>query len=38
VYGTAFGMSGYVRLSYATDMESLKIASERIQVVCVGLR
>jgi aspartate aminotransferase len=37
VHGSAFGMSGYIRLSYATDMESLKIACERIQVFCGGL-
>jgi len=37
VHGTAFGMSGYIRLSYATDMESLKIACERIQAFCAGL-
>jgi aspartate aminotransferase len=37
VHGTAFGMSGYIRLSYATDMESLKTACERIQAFCAGL-
>lgn len=37
VHGTAFGMSGYIRLSYATDMESLKTACERIQTFCTGL-
>lgn len=37
VHGSAFGMSGYIRLSYATDMESLKIACERIQAFCGGL-
>jgi len=37
VHGSAFGMAGYIRLSYATDMESLKTACERIQVFCAGL-
>lgn len=37
VHGGAFGMSGYIRLSYATDMESLKIACQRIQTFCAGL-
>jgi aspartate aminotransferase len=37
VHGMAFGMSGYIRLSYATDMESLKLACERIQKFCSGL-
>jgi aspartate aminotransferase len=37
VHGTAFGMSGYIRLSFATDMESLVIACERIQAFCAAL-
>jgi aspartate aminotransferase len=37
VHGSAFGMSGYIRLSYATDMQSLRIACERIQAFCAGL-
>lgn len=37
VHGSAFGMSGYIRLSYATDMESLRTACERIQAFCGGL-
>jgi len=33
VPGSAFGLSGYIRLSYATDMDSLKTALTRIQEV-----
>ncbi|WP_395709611.1 pyridoxal phosphate-dependent aminotransferase [Reyranella sp.] len=38
VHGAAFGPSGYIRLSYATDMDSLRIACERIQAFCASLR
>jgi aspartate aminotransferase len=38
VHGAAFGLGGYIRLSYATDMDSLRIACERIQAFCAGLR
>ena len=31
VPGSAFGLSGYIRLSYATDMDSLKTALTRIK-------
>lgn len=37
VQGAAYGMSPYVRISYATDMESLRIACARIQEFCKGL-
>ena len=33
VPGSAFGLSGYIRLSYATDMKSLQTALTRIQEV-----
>ena len=38
VQGAAFGMSPYVRISYATDDASLQEAMERIQAFCAGLR
>ena len=37
VQGTAYGMSPYVRISYATDMASLREACTRIQEFCRGL-
>ncbi|MDB5376305.1 MAG: aspartate aminotransferase [Rubritepida sp.] len=37
VHGAAYGMSPYVRISYATDMESLRTACTRIQEFCKGL-
>jgi aspartate aminotransferase len=37
VHGAAFGLGGYIRLSYATDMDSLRLACERIQAFCAGL-
>jgi aspartate aminotransferase len=37
VQGAAYGMSPYVRISYATDMESLRTACTRIQEFCKGL-
>ena len=38
VHGRAFGMSPYVRISYATDDASLTEACARIQAFCRGLR
>lgn len=38
VHGAAFGMSPYVRISYATDEASLAEAMARIQAFCAGLR
>ena len=37
VHGSAYGMSPYVRISYATDTESLREACTRIQEFCKGL-
>ena len=37
VQGTAYGMSPYIRISYATDTESLREACSRIQDFCRGL-
>jgi len=37
VQGSAFGLSGYFRISYATSMEKLKIAMERIKSFCESL-
>ena len=38
VHGGAFGMSPYVRMSYATDDASVAEAGRRIQSFCAGLR
>lgn len=38
VHGAAFGMSPYVRISYATDEASLAEAMARIQAFCAALR
>ncbi|HEY8614013.1 MAG TPA: pyridoxal phosphate-dependent aminotransferase [Roseomonas sp.] len=38
VQGEAYGMSPYIRISYATDTESLREACGRIQDFCRGLR
>lgn len=38
VQGAAYGMSPYVRLSYATDIESLREACGRIVAFCADLR
>jgi aspartate aminotransferase len=38
VHGAAYGMSPYVRISYATDTESLRDACGRIQEFCRDLR
>jgi len=37
VHGGAYGMSPYLRISYATDTESLREACTRIQDFCKGL-
>jgi aspartate aminotransferase len=37
VQGAAYGMSPYIRISYATDTESLREACTRIQEFCRGL-
>ena len=37
VHGGAFGMSGYLRISYATDDATLAEACRRIQLFCAGL-
>jgi aspartate aminotransferase len=37
VHGAAYGMSPYIRISYATDTESLREACKRIQEFCRGL-
>ena len=38
VHGEAFGMSPYLRISYATDAASLAEAMARIQAFCAALR
>ncbi len=37
VQGSAFGLPGYFRISYATSMQKLKVAMERIQSFCNNL-
>ena len=37
VQGSAFGLDGYFRVSYATSMEKLKVAMERIKSFCESL-
>jgi len=37
VQGSAFGLDGYFRISYATSMEKLKIAMKRIKSFCESL-
>jgi len=37
VQGSAFGLDGYFRISYATSMQKLKIAMERIKSFCENL-
>ncbi len=37
VQGAAYGMSPYLRISYATDIESLREACARVQEFCKGL-
>jgi aspartate aminotransferase len=38
VFGAAFGLSPYFRVSYATSMDELEDACTRIQRFCAGLR
>ncbi|MCI4185021.1 pyridoxal phosphate-dependent aminotransferase [Dickeya dianthicola] len=38
VQGAAYGMSPYLRLSYATSMERLQTGCDRIAVFCTGCR
>jgi aspartate aminotransferase len=38
VHGAAFGLSPYIRISYATSDTALEQACERIQKFCVGLK
>ena len=38
VQGSAFGLEGYFRISYATSMEKLETAMKRIQVFCTGIK
>jgi aspartate aminotransferase len=38
VQGAAYGMSPYFRISYATDMASLREGCTRIQEFCAELR
>ena len=35
--GSAFGLDGYFRVSYATSMEKLKVAMDRIKSFCESL-
>jgi aspartate aminotransferase len=37
VQGSAFGLDGYFRISYATSMQNLKKAMERIKTYCGSL-
>jgi aspartate aminotransferase len=37
VQGSAFGLDGYFRISYATSMQNLKKAMDRIKNFCEGL-
>ena len=37
VQGSAFGLEGFFRISYATSMENLKKAMERIKSFCNNL-
>ena len=37
VQGSAFGLPGYFRISYATSKENLKKAMERIKNFCEGI-
>lgn len=37
VPGSAFGLSPYIRLSYATSMDNLKLAVERLERACKAL-
>ena len=37
VQGSAFGLDGYFRISYATSMQNLKKAMQRIKTFCESL-
>jgi len=37
VQGSAFGLNGYFRISYATSMDNLKKALGRIKLFCESL-
>ena len=37
VQGSAFGLDGYFRISYATSMQNLKKAMDRIKTFCESL-
>ena len=37
VQGSAFGLDGYFRISYATSMENLEKAIERIRSFCESI-
>ena len=37
VQGSAFGLDGYFRISYATSMKNLKKAMDRIKSFCENL-
>ena len=37
VQGSAFGLDGYFRISYATSMENLKKAMDRIKSFCESI-
>ena len=37
VQGSAFGLDGYFRISYATSMDNLKKAMDRIKAFCKSL-
>ena len=37
VQGTAFGLPGHFRISYATSMQKLKAAMDRIKFFCESL-
>ena len=37
VQGSAFGLDGYFRISYATSMKNLKVALKRIRDFCENL-
>ena len=37
VQGSAFGLDGYFRISYATSMDNIKKALERIKSFCESL-
>ena len=37
VQGSAFGLEGFFRISYATSMENLKKALEKISTFCKSL-